>query len=109
MKLEEAIKQCEDFDEFFIHYRKLRGKKGTSYLQGTTNLDDRYIQSVIAKNPNCQRLLREGPPKGEPSILVFSRSSNYLRYIPASHIVRITSLNAELDRSEKDRDRQRKS
>lgn len=95
MKKSEAISLCQKHGEFYIHYRKLR-EKGSTYLQGTMEFDvaqDKYLAARFARE-NLK-------PADKDHILVFSRSSDKFRYIPVANIRRITSLNYELDQSEK--------
>lgn len=95
MNKTEALALCQKHGEFYIHYRKLR-EKGTTYLQGTTEFEPEQDKYLAA------RFTKEKPrPAGKDEILVFSRSSDKFRHIPVANIKRVTSLNYELDQSEK--------
>jgi hypothetical protein len=92
MTRQEIIAICKDHGEFYIHYEKLK-TKGSTYLQGTLDFDNKYIQERLCKAGSAFRKERED------HILVFSRTSDSFRYIPIAKIRRITSLQLELDRA----------
>lgn len=100
MDKKDILAQCELFGEFYINYEKLR-ERGVTYLQGTTDfVSDKYLRALFLKEkPRAAK---------EDEILVFSRTNDSFRHIPVKKIRKVTSLNAELDKAEKDRSRQRK-
>lgn len=94
MNRSDIISKCKEFGEFYLHYEKMKpGAKGTTYLQGTMDIDDDKYLSARAKQENIK------PANSDDVILVFSRTNDSFRYMPISKIRRITSLQSELDRS----------
>lgn len=90
----DIIKKCKEYGEFYLHYEKMKpGTKGTTYLQGTMDIEDDKYLSVRAAQEQIK------PASSEDSILVFSRTNDSFRYIPISKIRRITSLQSELDKA----------
>lgn len=100
MEIKKVIEQAEKHGDFYMYYRKHTGK-GTTYLVGTTNFDNSYIQNMALEVGNgvpaqadlghLQKVVNQ-----EGKILVFSWTNNKFRVIPASHVRRLTPLSAEL-------------
>ncbi|QDF14711.1 hypothetical protein PONTUS_62 [Vibrio phage Pontus] len=100
MKLNHILEQADKHGDFYLYYRKHTGK-GTTYLVGTTDFDNKYIQ---AKHASGKAGVRADLPldeaqdhaKGENSILVFSWTNDKFRLINAQDVRRMSPLAAEL-------------
>lgn len=102
MKLAHILEQAEKHGDFYAFYRKHTGH-GTTYLVGTTDLDNAYIAN---KHASGKAGIPAGVPlevasakaQSEDSVLVFSWTNDKFRILKASDVKRMSPLSAELKR-----------
>lgn len=100
MKLEQILQQAENHGDFYLYYRKNTGK-GTTYLVGTTDFDNKYIQAKHASGKAGVRsdlslASAQAEAESENSVLVFSWTNDKFRLINANDVRRMAPLSAEL-------------
>lgn len=102
MKLAQITQQAEKQGDFYLYYNKRTGK-GTTYLVGTTDFDNKYIQAkhatgkagITAHVP--LEHLQEQAAK-QDNVLVFSWTNDKFRILSAKEVRRMSPLSAELKR-----------
>lgn len=100
MKLNHALSQAANHGDFYLFYRKLGGQ-GTTYLVGTTDFDNKYIQAKHAAGKSGIRAdlpLEAAHDQAvfEDCILVFSWTNDKFRIVKAKDVRRMSPLAAEL-------------
>lgn len=100
MKLNHALSQAATHGDFYLFYRKLGGQ-GTTYLVGTTDFDNKYIQAKHAAGksgirPSLSLESAQAEAASENAILVWSWTNDKFRMISAQDIRRMSPLAAEL-------------
>lgn len=100
MKLEQILNHAEEHGDFYLYYRKNVGK-GVTYLVGTTNFDNKYIQAKHATGKagvtNKESLSAlQGRALMQNAVLVFSWTNDKFRVISAHEVRRMTPLASEL-------------
>lgn len=78
----------------YVYYTQNRGTKQQSYVVGTTDFSDKYIQAKMKEN---EVLYGKPTPDLEPGeVLIFSYSKDKFRKLPLAAIKRVTALAVEL-------------
>lgn len=100
MKLTHILEQAEKHGDFYLYYRKHTGK-GVTYLVGTTDFDNKYIQAKHAAGRAGVRSdlsleSAQAEASSENAILVFSWTNDKFRVISAQDARRMSPLAAEL-------------
>lgn len=100
MKLNHILEQAEKHGDFYLYYRKHTGK-GTTYLVGTADFDNKYIQAKHASGKagiraNLSLESAQEHAASEGGILVFSWTNDKFRMIFANDVRRMSPLSAEL-------------
>lgn len=100
MKLAHMQAQADKHGDFYLYYLKHTGK-GTTYLVGTTDFDNKYIQerhadgkSGLPSSVPLEKLRSTSASRGE--MLVFSWTNDKFRSISAKEARRMSPLGAEL-------------
>lgn len=100
MKLEQILEQAENHGDFYMYYRK-HTNKGTTYLVGTVDFDNKYIQAKFASGKagldgcgNLDGLQKLANSAGR--VIVFSWTNDKFRVLEAKDVRRMSPLSAEL-------------
>ncbi|AUG85267.1 hypothetical protein KNV09_gp064 [Vibrio phage Athena] len=100
MKLNHILEQADKHGDFYLYYRKHTGK-GTTYLVGTTDFDNKYIQAKHASGkagltPNVCLSALQGQALMQDNVIVFSWTNDKFRILSAKDVRRMSPLAAEL-------------
>lgn len=106
MKITDLVKKAHDMGDFYLYYTKFRGN-GTTYLVGTTDFDNKYIQAMAGKHGSglstpitgavSQRLeMMQKGAQASGKVLVFSWTNNKFRFIDSKDARRLVPLASEL-------------
>lgn len=82
MKASDFVAQAEQLGDFYLYYAK-EGAKGTTYLVGTTDLDNKFIKA---------NMVMPKTPLTADEVLVWSWSSAKLRVMNVTKIKRLIGL-----------------
>lgn len=93
MTPERFTELADKFDTFYVTYKKVNAS-GKTYLVGTHNLDDRYIQKELTKAPKAVREMVVNPP--EDAVVLFSYTNNRFRVLKYDQIVWMRMLSTEI-------------
>ncbi|ASV43434.1 hypothetical protein [Vibrio phage JSF12] len=98
MNITEILAQADQHGDFYMYYPK-KDSKGTTYLVGTLDFANKYIQSKVTSD----RVTRGTDPDAlqadlqkRNSILVFSWTNDRFRILPATSVKKMTALRAEI-------------
>lgn len=100
MKIEQILEQAENHGDFYMYYRKNAGK-GTTYLVGTTDFDNKYIQAKHATGkagltPDVSLSALQGQALMQGNVIIFSWTNDKFRILSANDVRRMSPLSAEL-------------
>ncbi|AFB83883.1 hypothetical protein VPT02_117 [Vibrio phage VPT02] len=100
MKLNHILEQAEKHGDFYMYYRKNTGK-GTTYLVGTSDFDNKYIQAKQATGKagvtaHVSLELLQAQANKQDNVLVFSWTNDKFRILSAKDVRRMSPLAAEL-------------
>lgn len=105
MNITAVFAQAEKHGDFYMYYQKLRGK-GTTYLVGTADFDNKYIlakstDGVSGIPTGAMLSVYSATLQKQGKVLVFSWTNDKFRVLDAKDIRHVTPLSAELQRGKR--------
>ena len=106
MKFSEAVSKAKNMGDFYLYYNKYKGK-GSTYLVGTTDFNNKYILEKAKKyGSGLHTTVTEDTLQGLLSIqklaetnnkiMLFSWTNDKFRFLDSKDVRRLTPLATEL-------------
>ena len=108
-KAQNTLSRIQSQGDAYVYYKKVVGK-GSTYLVGTVDFDNKYIlakaleagsglDTPLEGNVLARLTMASNAALTEGKILVFSWTNNKFRFIEADRVTRVTGLSTELRRA----------